>query len=115
MEKKKLGRNHIRCKTRTNKVLDRITYNPAKHKNKNVRELRQKLQKKVVKPQVPKEPATTLKFGSLNINGLDLEAGWAVEQLLTTKGFDVRNNIFCKIKTKYHFSMLGLSTQRDIW
>ena len=101
MERKKLGRNHIRCKTRTAKVLDRITYNPAKHKNKNVRELRHKLQQKVVKAKVAKEPATTLKFGSLNINGLDLEAGWAVEQLLATKGFDVRNNIFCKNKNEF--------------
>ena len=31
----------------------------------------------------------TLKFGSLNINGLDIEAGWAAQQLLTNRGFDV--------------------------
>ena len=33
--------------------------------------------------------AQTLKFGSFNINGLDTEAGYIVDQLIETRGFDV--------------------------
>ena len=79
-----------KAKPDTRKIVDRITYNPKKHKNKKTRELRQKLQQKSLQSNVPKESSTTLKFGSLNVNGLGLEAGWAVEQLLENKGFDVR-------------------------
>ena len=53
--------------------------------------MREKLQKQIR----PKEniPSTkeTLKFGSFNVNGLDIEARWAVEQLINTRGFDVSN------------------------
>ena len=46
-----------------------------------------------MKPQTIKEPVIkeTLKFGSFNVNGLDIKARWAVEQLLNTRGFDVSN------------------------
>ena len=46
-----------------------------------------------MKPQTVEAPVTkeTLKFGSFNVNGLDIEARWAVEQLLETRGFDVSN------------------------
>ena len=33
-------------------------------------------------------------LGSMSVNGLDMEASWAVEQLLTTKDFDVSTS--CK-------------------
>ena len=79
-----------KAKPDTRKIVDRITYNPKKHKNKEKRELRRKLQQKSLKNDVPKGSSTTLKFGSLNINGLGIEAGWAVEQLLESKGFNVR-------------------------
>ena len=94
MEKTKGKRNPGKAKARsnriqTNKIIDRITFNPQKHKNKVIKKLRQKVRKDSVSPQPPKTPSVSLKFGSLNINGLDLEASWAVDQLLTTKGFDV--------------------------
>ena len=76
-------------KQSTNKILDRITFNPQKHKHKVKKKLRQELQDKTILPTLTRAPPTTLKFGSLNINGLDLEAAWAVEQLLTNKGLDV--------------------------
>ena len=79
----------VKVKIRTNKIMDRITYNPIKHKDKARIRLRKCLQKRSLKPQPPLVTPTTLSFGSLNVNGLDLEAGWAVEQLLITKGFDV--------------------------
>ena len=85
-------RNTLRHKSRkqsTNKILDRITYNPQKHKHKVKKKLRQELQDKTITPTLTRAPPTTITFGSLNLNGLDLEASWAVEQLLTNKGLDV--------------------------
>ena len=81
-------------RVQTNKIIDRITFNPQKHGNKVKKKLRQKLGKGSTAPQLPITPAASLKFGSLNINGLDLEASWAVDQLLTTKGFDVSITFF---------------------
>ena len=78
-----------RVKPDTRKIVGRITYNPKKHKDRKTRELRQQLQKKTLQRNVAREPSASLKFGSLNINGLDIEASWAVEQLLKTKGLDV--------------------------
>ena len=91
------GRNSAKKRTRikkpsTNKILDRITFNPQLHKHKVKKKLRQDLQKKEITPQLPQDPPSTITFGSLNINGLDLEASWAVEQLLVTKGLDVSKN-----------------------
>ena len=73
----------------TTKLIDRLTYSPAKHKNKKVRELRAKLQKKDPVIDKPEVQDTIIKFGSFNVNGLDLEVGWAREQLLSNRGFDV--------------------------
>ena len=85
------NRHQRQGKKRTSKIIDRLTYSPNKHKNKKAREMREKLQKQIR----PKEniPSTkeTLKFGSFNVNGLDIEARWAVEQLINTRGFDVSN------------------------
>ena len=52
-------------------------------------------------PQAIDAPVTkeTLKFGSFNVNGLDIEARWAVEQLLDTRGFDVSRD--------YHIILLN--------
>ena len=74
---------------RTNKLLDRLTYSPNKHKQKKTRELRKKLQEKALPVPLPSAPTKTLKFGSFNVNGLDIESSWAVEQLLERRGYDV--------------------------
>ena len=44
----------------------------------------------------PKSPIIrqAMKFGSFNVNGLNLEAGWAVQQILETRGFDESNQKF---------------------
>ena len=106
MEKKKNGssRHSFYVKNRakkpqTNKIIDRITFNPETHKQKVTRNLRQKLQRKTILQQVSALPSTSLKFGSFNINGLDLETNWAVEELLKKRGFDVNNkyNDFTKL------------------
>ena len=45
---------------------------------------------KRVSSQRPPPPKSVLKFGSFNVNGLDLETSWAVGQLLQDNEFDVR-------------------------
>ena len=81
---------HKRHAHRTTKIIDRLGYSPAKHKHKEKKMLRQKLQARVFPlPSKPPEPKTILKFGSFNINGLDLGVNWAINQLVTTRGFDV--------------------------
>ena len=77
-------------RVKTNKIVSRLTYCPSKHKQKNVRDMRLRLQKKVLPlpdSQVP--PSTKLKFGSFNVNGLGIDTCWSVQQLLSTRGFDV--------------------------
>jgi hypothetical protein len=97
MERKKTNskRHSLHFKNRdkkpqTNKIIDRITYNPETHKQKVTRNLRQKLQRKKIPQPNQALPPTSLKFGSFNINGLDLETCWAVKELLTKRGFDVK-------------------------
>ena len=81
------NKRHVR--KRTSRIIDRLTYSPKKHKNKKVRKLREKMRAK--DKQTDDVPVTrdTLKFGSFNVNGLDIEARWAVEQLLESRDFDV--------------------------
>ena len=87
----------ITKKIARNKIIDRLTYSPAKHKQKKMRQLRLELQKKViptVKPTIPE--ASKMKFGSFNINGLSIETRWAVQELITTRKFDVSTFNFLK-------------------
>ena len=81
------------CK-RTSKIIDRLTYCPAQHKNKKRRNMRAKLQarKPTIEIQATKEQK--LKFGCFNVNGLDIEVGWAVQQLLQNRGFDVSSPFY---------------------
>ena len=80
-----------RAKTQTNKIIDRLTFSPQKHKQKVTRKLRQKLRLQPRIPQSTEAPKTVtrLKFGAFNVNGLDLEASWTIEQLLKDREFDV--------------------------
>ena len=77
-------------KADSRKILSRITYNPKKHKQKKTKSLRKQLQQKECQasPSIT-HVSDTLKFGSFNVNGLDVEAAWAVEKLLKDRGFDV--------------------------
>ena len=76
----------------TNKVVDRLAYSPNKQKHKSAKAMRNRIQDKVIPPPKPTIAPTALKFGSFNVNGLDLEAGWAVQQLLSKRGYDVSNH-----------------------
>ena len=86
----------------TKKIVDRLTYIPSKHKQRKVRALRLKARSNSTVENSPSAPQTVLKFGSFNVNGLDVEAAWAAEQLLRGRGFDVRKN---KYRHNYQFSI----------
>ena len=87
----RVNHNHYtQRKTASKKIIDKLTYNPFKHKQKVTRALRQKLQKKSIPPEKPAScPSPTIKFGSFNVNGLDTEAAWSIEELLKQRCFDV--------------------------
>ena len=91
MGNRRLG-PHIRAKTNTRKIIGRLTYSPVKHKQKFARGLRDKLLAKapVDKPRDPPNKSL-LTFGSLNVNGLDTEAHWAVSELVKSRDIDVRS------------------------
>ena len=80
-------------KRQSNKIVDRLTYSPNKQKQKSAKAMRNRIQDKVIPPPQPTIAPTALKFGSFNVNGLDLEAGWAVQQLLSKRGYDVSNHV----------------------
>ena len=84
-------------KTETRKIIGRITYSPKKHKHKCLKSMRQKLDSRPSKiAEKPPMPNETLTFGSININGLDQEAHWAVTEILKNKKLDVSTLIYIK-------------------
>ena len=90
------SQDYRRRKADSRKILSRITYNPKKHKQ---RKTRRELWNKLQQSEPPAPPSipnvhNTMKFGSFNVNGLDVEAAWAVEKLLKDRGFDVIIRIF---------------------
>ena len=88
MDNKKRPRRTL--KTNTNKIIDRIVYNPVKHKQKYVKKLRNTLhQRKTPSTPARLAPSTQILVGAINLNDLDLETGWAVGQLLTKYNLDV--------------------------
>ena len=78
-----------RVRLRSAKLMDRLTFDPTKDKQKVVKKMRQDLQKKKLSSCEPSLPKSSLRFGSFNVNGLDLETAWAVEKLLEENEFDV--------------------------
>ena len=90
-----MGKRHDRsvgnrARAQTNKIVSKLTYSPKKHKNRKVRQMRERLQQqKPIEVTPVLQPKAQIKFGSFNVNGLDMEVSWAVQQLLVTRGFDV--------------------------
>ena len=76
---------------KTNKIIGRLTYSPEKHKQKFSKAQRLKLASRPP-DKIPSHSPTThsITFGSLNVNGLNLEAHWAVTELLKSRNLDVR-------------------------
>ena len=74
------------------KITDRLTYEPLKQKQKSRRKMREKLASRKPVPKAPTPPPkTSLDVGAININGLDFESQWAVEQILIKHNLDVSN------------------------
>ena len=87
-------RSKSRQKLRTAKVLDRITYSPSKHKQKNVRKMRQQLMLRPCISSIDERPTTpSIKFGSFNVNGMDTETFISIQNTLDSRGFDVGINV----------------------
>ena len=85
-------RSGVRLRTR--KLIGRITYEPAKHKNKYVKSLRRDLATRPFpKPPEPPKQDPALTFGCMNVNGLGQESHWAVTQIIDTHQIDVSNNL----------------------
>lgn len=84
------NRGQASHRIKTNKIIGRLTYSPEKHKQKFTKAQRSKLASRPP-DKTPKPSPTTpsLTFGSLNVNGLDLEAHWAVTELLKSHNLDV--------------------------
>ena len=91
-------RRKLDFKKRTTRVVDRLIYCPAQHKQKQKKLLRKKLRSKRPTDQVIREPST--KIGSIYLNGLDLETGWAVEQIITNYELDASIIIVQILKIK---------------
>ena len=71
------------------KIVDKLTYNPGIHKQQKTRNLRKKVRQQTLPLNPPPPPPPQIiKFGSINVNGLDVEAAWAVEKLLKYRKFD---------------------------
>ena len=86
-------RRKYNIKKRTGRLIDRLTYCPAKDKQKFTRSMRRKLQlRKPAESDPAPQQISSLKFGSININGIDMEASWAVTEILKNRGYDVRIN-----------------------
>ena len=81
--------NNRVSKPKTNKIVSKLTYDPNKHKQQNRKKMREKLQSRPPSPNHSSIPVITLNLGAININGLDLEATWAVQQLLDKYSLDV--------------------------
>ena len=82
----------------TNKIVDRITFEPRKHKQKFIRGLRQKLANRTERSKTDSVcPQPIMTVGSININGLDIEANYAAEALTQKYNLDVRRILIKKI------------------
>jgi len=75
--------------------MDRLSYQPEKHEQKFVKELRKKLAMKNPKAK-PTATFAELKGGAMNVQGLDGETSHALSNLVNDRMFDVsRSNINC--------------------
>ena len=92
MANRNARRARKRDKIRTAKLLDKITYNPLVHKQKVKRKLRQELQARLVDSRADTQDYQcyrNMKFGSINVNGLEIDSNWAIRNIIDQRGFDV--------------------------
>ena len=82
-----------KARNRARKAANQLSYVPEKHKQSFTRALRNKLKNRhIPSSKSAKMPGESLLFGSFNIQGLDLDAYNAVQDILQEKKFDVGKN-----------------------
>ena len=91
MAKSRRGNGNVKkARIRTAKIMDRLTFSPRKHKRKETRKRLKALQDRSPSPVKPPDCSPNIKFGSININGMSVKTGWAVQEILRTREFDLR-------------------------
>ena len=84
-------------KKHSNKTVDRLLYNPLKHKQKFTQSLRKELQKRGTTSSPGHLPKNhILKFGSMNVQGLDFETNLAIQSIISEYNHDVSIVIIIK-------------------
>ena len=88
----KCNQKSARKRIQTSKLVDRLFLSSSKTKaGKGSRRVtRDVLKNSSRSPMMDPTSYPTLKFGSFNVRGLDTEAFWYIEELVTDRGFDVR-------------------------
>ena len=88
------GKAYFQKKADTRKIVGRLTYSPDKQKQKFRKAQKEKLSlRPPAKPPKPQVTKSLITFGSLNVNGLNNEAHWAVTELLGKHTIDVRHSL----------------------
>ena len=83
MDKRKTRKFLVRERRRsTKKTIARLGYDPERDKGKFVGGLRRRLQARTIPSRLEPPVSSTLKVGAININGLSLDSGWAMEQII---------------------------------
>ena len=98
-------KRRIKRKANTAKIVSKIVHNAEKGK----RQARQRMKSKQVKDVVNSLQPEKLKFGAINVDGLDLQTDAALRDLLASRDFDVRSLIlFTKFEYKTYLKIIGV-------
>ena len=82
----------VRNKLKTRAIVSRLLCNPAIQQGKKVPKVKMIETRRAGRgahTHTPMDASCHLKFASMNINGLDHESFWAVQELLRHREFDV--------------------------
>ena len=83
-------RAQIRTRIQSRNIIGRLTYSPEKHKQRFTKTQRTKLATRSPdRPSKAPPDNTLITFGSMNVNGLDQEAHWAVTEPIKSHNLDV--------------------------
>ena len=88
---------------RTKRIMDRLSYQPEKHKQKFVKELRKKLSMKNPKAK-PTAAYDELRVGAMNVQGLDGETSNALSNLVNDRRLDVSRPKINSASAIHYFS-----------
>ena len=81
--------NARKKRNRSNQIVSRLSYCPTKDKGRYTGKLRAQLQAKELPSTVSPVPISTIEIGAININGMDMESSWALEQIVSKYNLQV--------------------------